>query len=680
MNNSIDNNTIIISDLEGSEFKIVENTNYMICGDIIDSTYKPFMSPDALSGLKSNNLFDNINNAYTINNIVNKSYNLNNIIKICNNNKVNIVLGNRDLNKIKCLHTNKIISSSSSSSFITKNINNFNNGNYSIIILYREYINIYDDILKDDIIWNNYNDIVCDSNKPNTPTNNKENKNFFIDRFNKIFTVTLACNKVLLHTILYELYINFHTYSRCTCDNGECKTCKESQGKDIYTNFFMKGIGNENKTRISNVDITEDFLAFILLTTFNSLLSTDNDKCEVLSDNKYTHLYHYKGYLHSLYKKGNLIKHYINNENNSIVLFSHGGVTKYTLEYLSRLLLENSSEIADISPSANVSNIYTCKNIINKINSINSNYKNLIDKIFREKILIDINKLIGIVTPGPIDSDGSSTPCYQNLMSLDSNFRSSMSILSGFKLLNENNLFIVSNSQIPNTNYKIIQIIGHQPFGFGTGIKYYRDLSTYVINLDTTNSLKNTPNNQHETIPDIGIGTDTQPHHNEVLYTNNTFHLKSFINLNLIKNTPEYLTTDELTAKIQNINSDKSQVSEFHHKIYIDNDIKTFIEKENKLHVLYELENSNSTHNDITNTCTIKDKPNVLVIFHGYLNNPTNNYVVCSIIKGFNCSLFIITKEYYNTLCIAQVGGNNEFKNKYLKYKYKYLQLKNKLF
>jgi hypothetical protein len=90
--------TFVTSDPEGfnifnmTDFNPDSGDSLIICGDILDSTF--------VSKSKDDILNDDILNA--------KSFNLSNIKNILLHDNINLVFGNRDLNKIKCKYLCKL--------------------------------------------------------------------------------------------------------------------------------------------------------------------------------------------------------------------------------------------------------------------------------------------------------------------------------------------------------------------------------------------------------------------------------------------------------------------------------------------------------------------------------------------------------------------------------------------
>jgi hypothetical protein len=120
---------IVISDPEGHDIYSLMNKNFctntkiIICGDIIDSTMSS----------RNDIMYDpKICNDLKLDLFKNKSYNLHNLDEIDKKN-ISVFLGNRDLNKIKCVFLNKLkrIAGVNDTS---KLINHFNNGNdYNLV-------------------------------------------------------------------------------------------------------------------------------------------------------------------------------------------------------------------------------------------------------------------------------------------------------------------------------------------------------------------------------------------------------------------------------------------------------------------------------------------------------------------------------------------------------------------
>jgi hypothetical protein len=323
----------VISDLEGYPIPDPrQNEEIIICGDITDTTSQG-MSQVELLAKKSNNL--------------------KNIWKINNNKKISVIFGNRDLNKIKCKHVNKLKLTENEINNIL--INKFNDGEIDLsYTTYEKFINL--EWVCDMKNWYPFwapdeFKIKYDAVYSLSRTSNNE---LFIDRFNlifgdraaKAFPGTMSAG-ALLNSIPHELGITY--------DN-------------------------------------DNYKAFIVLAIYNSMLfpqklnTTNNVFLSVPVQNLNSNMF--KGWLYHMYTNSKNLFCKSNKLLNKLVLFSHGGITKRLIDNFNdendNILKKLKTYITELSPTHKIrvqdggvyltttnNTSYSTSTITDKINKIN---------------------------------------------------------------------------------------------------------------------------------------------------------------------------------------------------------------------------------------------------------------------------------------------------------------------
>lgn len=590
----------IISDYEGQQLpNAKDNEHYIICGDILDST---------VGGGGTSDIPKYIFGGHE------KHFNIRNIKKIINEpEKYTLIFGNRDVNKFK---TGTLTLLQAKSPDFQKLVDNFNNGE----ILLTQY-NTFKDPSKFKWMTNTKNWLTYWNNAPNINITDKlfnlqtefgkDSKNWkldeeeftqtpFLTRFNTIFGIdgkegTMSAGN-LLYTIPKEL---------------------------AELNYFS----DENIKKLLNTD-DKDFLAFVTLSVFRTMcvepksiiekiktqITKSEKKQEVVLD-KFLRDTDLRGLLHKFYNSPNaLFVGYIDFKD-KLILFSHGGITSDVMcnfqdqmSVLQKHIDQNKEILTQVQKGG--SKIHSSNYIIKVLESFESKYNNLLEKVMSQintTKIPTVEMLLFMSLSAPY-----KPPTFQN------EFINLSPINPGIDNILANKFFC--------SDKKLIQIFGHIPKGFGTGLYKFveNNYELNIINLDISQSYKYS-----------GIAGKT----NNELEIN-----KGIINVNtLIDVSNEKIENKQFTEKISTKNSDIKEIT-------INNDLKLLLDnfKEQK-------------------------EEGYTFVYHGF----SGNNLVYSKLKGIDKQLFLINlPNLPNSPQQKQQGGNYE--EKYLKYKQKYLELKRK--
>lgn len=253
--NFIDNSTSVISDPEGWSININESKKYIICGDMLDSTYAPPVPPDRF---------------------LDKCFNISNIRNVVDNpTRFKLMFGNRDLNKIICGFLCHIESD-------TDNANKFNSG--EIDLTYESYVKLKSDISSIitgyDNGWNGnmrswytfWAGTLGNEKNKNWEVGSKYDKeNFFYNRFIEIFGPDNAIGggtisaQNLLYTIPLELGFAQKS-SLVLIINALISKIKI----DVNIESLKENDNTESLKAFSN-NLLKDYFAFIVLAVFKSM-------------------------------------------------------------------------------------------------------------------------------------------------------------------------------------------------------------------------------------------------------------------------------------------------------------------------------------------------------------------------------------------------------------------------
>lgn len=443
--------------------------NILILGDLLDSTAVAFKP--------------SINNTNIEPFMKIKSFNIRNVNDVVNNKtvKINVILGNRDLNKIKILplllFENKTKWWTDGESFedvcnnLIKAVNNNNNNNPWLI----------KDLNEENMfapIWNRNNK----NYKTETWQTDNPNNNSVLYRFNRIFgqdpTIgTMSADKIL-YTIPYELnQLGFLSD----------EYIKFGEGFDMDS--------EDTKTKLAAAVLT--FYMLVLLPVENESIKTTIVKKKDIN-------------LVGLFRKYyTALNTYVcasahDEDTKKLFLFSHGGISKDFIENSTYTITkkDNNAEISKPPPTEITGGMYklfsydknitfkTSDEIITIIENYNKAVKDKIKNLFTEyDVLLSKNTttqyyisdtlLYLIIISTPYNNNG-----------YDMTFLSP--IMPGISRLRDDKHMVYSSDTT------IYNMFGHVPHGFAPVIDkyeatYYSNTSTrqilYLINCDISNSI-----------------------------------------------------------------------------------------------------------------------------------------------------------------------------------------------
>jgi hypothetical protein len=468
------NKIIAISDLEGfsigssvPECEKCENNNcsckVYICGDIIDSTSTGYTELNR-----------------------DKIFNLRNIYDIITNDKYKLILGNRDINKIKCISLCKLKNTNNN-----QIIQDFNNGNIDLKTGY-DSLNTqlipWVDSMKN---WFTFWSAKITDNKNWNGKDWTNDTNIFLKRFYDIFGADNAK------------------------DNGGTMSAQNL----LKTIPLELGLHSKN----------DDYNAFVVLAIFNSMLQKYEQNITTTTtitwDNlTKTNSSFCKGWLYKLYTTSNVCE--CLEINNKLFLFSHGGITTQLITEIDKVvayknkLMEENNDLKNLLTNADTFLQHFTKQkggyYGNTNNSINeTKIKQSIDtinRIFKESINNILNNTINPIPNGDMlfilsmsAPFNCTTKFPQNNEALcagtiDTTIYSP--IQPGYNGVRKNNFVSPGKT--------IYQIFGHQPVGFGTTIDLVEkdNNKTFLINLDTSNSFRGSATNNGESKNYIEINND----------------------------------------------------------------------------------------------------------------------------------------------------------------------------
>jgi len=581
----------IISDYEGENLNIDETKNYIICGDILDSTV----------GFKGT--FD----------FLQKDYNIRNIITIVNNIKnCTLIYGNRDINKLKTIQLTLLNDTTLGT--------NWNNGNINLSNeTYESYKkNTTLEWKADTINWIPFWNGTITKNLFDEKLEKTENfkkwsidtkftEKPFLTRFNKIFGVdgnvgTMSAGN-LLHTIP-----------------------KEVLGESFYI---------QNKTN-------EDYLAFITLAIFRTMSLKDSNQhiykeidTQIILNKTYL-----KGLLINFYKSPNTLFVGYKDTFDRLILFSHGGITNtlintecnYTAymvhitSNINTLIQKNrkDNETNKINQLGGFNEVHSKNKIINKLYNLNLFFKELVNTVLISTSTSPIAEtLLLLALTAPYDPK-SVDKKYNNL-----DFINSSPINPGISDVLNNKFFC--------SDRKIVQIFGHVPRGYGTGLYKFTqpknglegdNYELNIINLDTSQSFRY-----------MGYAGSSSNYIN--IGKNNDIIINTDIDPSQLTYSEKYEIKPEPT---KNMN-----ISDL---IKINGKLEELLNKNKKSYNYYTF------------------------IYHSTSIVSGKEYLVYSHV-GVKDNVIGFEKELHLQPLENQQGGN--YKEKYLKYKQKYLQLKQSL-
>jgi hypothetical protein len=631
-----------ISDLEGfhpSELipdfkKIILKDEVIICGDVLDSTM--------ISKPKH---------------IDNKSNNLRTLYDIVTKPNLRLTFGNRDLNKMKVLPLT-ILKQKTDPKQSNYNITKFNNGELDLNL--KSYTELNKDLEWVHKMSNWYpfwGGKIGEKIEYWKNDNEPSQYGFFEKRFRKIFgddTIEGTMSAVnLLETIPKEL----------------------------------KLYNSENN----------DFNAFVVLAVFRAMLQKviiQNTEAAVKS--YYSDLINYLSkptkVLNQSIFRGLLYNMFTNPKNNMIIqkcdcheccildscecpidknmyLFSHGGVSnniilENTLVKLEKALNDSTQLKEKLTNAQNISQLggYYIKQenaklephqIDTKIKSFNEKMKQTISAIFDEdhtkQLVPSDNMLLLLIASALFDCKSYIGKIKGDLSMCEKLDKSSdiLSTMSGIrKLRQERNMFYKKGN--------LYNIFGHNPNGFSSTIDLFEngDSKTYLINLDTSNTFLTTEANAKSSSYLKIDGSNVSIHSNVNIKAKEDEILVNVNPIELLKSSDK--SVDAKIISFTNEGTRDSFIKGGLSNILIDNQLNQLNE-----HIKLIGENEN-------------------IFYHGFTTKDRKKYILLTYHKliNFQKCLVILSEDDFKRI-FPQKGG--KWLNKYLKYKQKYISLKNQL-
>ncbi len=612
---------IIISDFEGEELKTSGNTNLLICGDILDSTVGGGGDTSQIPISGSVGRFQKI-------------YNIRNILSVVNNNNIKLVLGNRDVNKIKCNILCKI-----------NNSQDFNNGNITLSI--DDYKKSKELILQNGWIANmkNWAPFWNDSiwNKTIIEKDiEKENKNY-----------KLWCNDN--NTDQKSEFPFKIRFDRIFGTDGSVGTM--SAGNILYT-IPMELFGiNKMNTIVNDLDKStkEDYFAYIVLVTFNAMFNKQiikNTYKEIDSDTNLSKTY-LCGLLNRFYNSNNVIFLGYFNTNKDIYIFSHGGITadlinnakenKTFIEILKEIIINYKEKLTFTNQENcqkggnNITNNFSSTTLKNKLNIINKEFKKLLNICLNESYNLE-KKIPSENTLLLLALSAQYNPTKD-----EKRFINYSPIIVGVTNLKKNSFTCDDKT--------LYQIIGHSPKGYGPTLFTFNNNNkkSYIINIDISQSYKYSGKAGKTTI--------------FLEYFNNIMKLK--YTLDFSEDNVKYYKISSLEPQIISQLENHSIQSTTDTKFIIDSDLNNLFNKDDVNKIL--------TNKDIKISGNKKEG----IFYHGYTTAINNGKIIHTYMFTLSSK---DTGREKDLLLYEQVKSikshNGGYYEKYLKYKQKYLQLK----
>lgn len=508
----------------------ITNNKILVLGDLLDST-----------GILDNDISKK-----------DKAYNIRNLMKVINNpEQIKVLLGNRDLNKIKCrplieVNNTKIWKQNSLEKIVSALKVEVGKKKWKI------------PSLKHWLPWWNIEN-KTDNKKTPIIKNFVKPDNSCLDRFNKIFGVDPKVGTMSAQNLLETIPIECKELSLIT----EIPEDDETKAAIVLVVFYLMLDKTETNTDTNNgVATTNNIdLKIIrgLLTKFYNAKNTYY--CAYATLNDKLCLFSHGGMTHKFFDK-NIYKEYINHINHNAIIYTNTEDFKGKSDYFSRLFGKKGGFFkGDI-----VKNVDS-QNIIIKINAFNGYCKHTMKTVLNNGYLdknndnlpsVDILFLLLIGVPRTTTPDWDLNPDQVG------------PIQPGLAGMRKNG-FVCSDK-------KLIQFIGHLPNGYSSTLDVYQGQGQeqYVINLDISQSVLS----QKYTIEKISksnylyltmdnnlnvyINQNVSLQKNKFAEFNNKIELKN--TLLLKKGDLDSQITDKIKAHQNNIKTAK-QTSNFHFKI-----------------------------------------------------------------------------------------------------------------
>lgn len=684
--------TKIISDYEGE--KIPELTeNLLICGDIIDSTVGG--GGDSSKMPVNGHVGD-----------ISKNHNLYNIYRVLTDDKIRLILGNRDFNKIKCLPLCKmkyIMTVKKQTEQKDKkekekektDIENFNNGKLDLSLdTYKTYFEL---IKKNDWIanmnnwlpfWNDTTMEIGDKQGTNYKTwrdayKVAASKTPFLDRFNKIFGVdgsvgTMSAGN-LLYTIPFEVLGVDEVKQNIPEKSNQIVeiSAPKDETPDIKTERETK-----NKKNRKNMD----YLAFIVLSVFNAgfnkidISAKSVKQYSTIATKDNLHATYINGLFYRFYKaigteKVNFMG-YLTIDNKKLYLFSHGGITSDLIENpnITDLQAQIAKDYEKITNSEKkttsqqggaieVTKEFEQEKIKQALNIYNDNVCKIVQKFMNEFY----ECMEGIKTNKSDLSEYTYMPSHDMLLLLslgapykpvttdkrDTKFVMRSPINPGIvEIINSKQGFVC-------TDAILTQIFGHVPKGFGpTFFTLEKGKNkSYLANIDMSQSFKYS-GWAGKTNVTIGFNRNTN------IFT--LYYVLDFSNDTKISESDK----KELT-QIFNKDSEGKINNEDNGKYILINITEEPLDK--NLIISQTLDNIFENEENLKTELKDKIKSNV-ILYHGFKSDDKLHiFSLSDSMTSFNKVLVL----YKSTMPVpVQSGGYYE---KYMKYKTKYIALKNSM-
>ncbi len=408
----------------------------------------------------------------TVNNIK-KIYNIRNIAAIVKNRNIHLIFGNRDINKFKCKFLTKMTTMSTKDP-LDIIYDNFNKGNINLSE------KTYNDLVTASIKWK------ADTKHWYPFWNSKLDGN--MQKYWSSAETEIIRN--------YDNNVFLTRFYRIFGEDGSQGTMSASNL--LYTIPLELGITIDG-ARIDDKKYL-DYLAFVVLAVFRTMtiynekpldikLIEDINNIKAIKTLKDTILNGLLGKFFSGLPNTSFVSYFNDKKNKVLYIFSHGGITSNlitefkvfnVLNPLIKHLNENKQQL-----TMSGGNMLSSEDIIQKLEIINKEYIN--------------NLILSFRKPQPTNYNPTKynyKPTTQMLLSLsisapykpngNMEFILNSTINPGIDEI-ENHLFYCSDSNI-------VQIFGHIPKGFATNIAKYGEnkFKTYLINLDYSQSYKYT--------------------------------------------------------------------------------------------------------------------------------------------------------------------------------------------
>lgn len=544
---------------------ILQQLKFIFLGDIMDSTtIQPIdIKQKFITWLTQSQLHPLVSLSQPIidNQILDyKSFNIRNLIYITKNKNCTIILGNRDIVKLKSFFIFKLdkylLSNNIKIILNNLSVNDFNNLiiEFKNIPQFIDYFKFNNNINCDNLL--NFFIFHIDSyNNDNFLYEKPMSKPIFI-----ILKKLLKNNFIFLHSNYFYIFLTFMNYNNYPLlsinNNFDCnqlnihnfnliyKILIDTHGAPNLIYTLLYELETEfNLSLLNNIIILDniiddelnEYLCYLIGFIFNKLCSN------IIKKNKKNDPYQkIRGILKKMFIKSKIV-HLIDNN-----LLSHGGITKYCLSfYLNKKqfynkiynLIINNNYIFNQKFKNN--NINTAEEYKFKINNffINSKkYFNFISQNIIDKVLLNVNydnifqfnininlffkKLINNIINFSDFKNALSSYIYLIISSTDctSPILNQLFINPNTIILNktrfqknypQNNFFspigpgFMKLSEFPDINFKFIssfklnQIMGHKPFGISTSFFEINNYNQVLINLDTSNTFIGTIYNKN---------------------------------------------------------------------------------------------------------------------------------------------------------------------------------------